>query len=131
MATTKVTATKPAAKAVAKETEVKTAVKEAAKKPVVKAAEKPATKKVAAKPAAKTTTKAAATKKAAAKAEVTVEFSGKSYTTDQLVKIAQDVWVYDLGHKAADMKTVDLYVKPEENVAYYVVNGEITGSFAL
>lgn len=117
MATTKVTATKPAAKAVAKETEVKTAVKEAAKKPVVKAAEKPATKKVAAKPAAK--------------AEVTVEFSGKAYTTDQLVKIAQDVWVYDLGHKAADMKTVDLYVKPEENVAYYVVNGEITGSFAL
>ena len=31
-----------------------------------------------------------------------------------------------LGNKASDIKSLDIYVKPEEGVAYYVVNG--TGS---
>ena len=29
------------------------------------------------------------------------------------------------------VKTVNVYVKPEENKAYYVVNGEITGDIDL
>ena len=79
----------------------------------------------------KETKKAPAKKAAAKKEEVTVEFAGKAYTTEQLVQIAKDVWKYDLGRKATEFKTVEIYVKPEENQAYYVVNGEVTGSFAL
>ena len=60
-----------------------------------------------------------------------LQFDGKSYTNDDLIKIAKDVWKYDLGNKPADFKTVDLYVKPEESRAYYVINGEITGSFGI
>jgi len=26
---------------------------------------------------------------------------------------------------------VELYVKPEESVVYYVINGDITGNFAI
>ena len=31
---------------------------------------------------------------------------------------------YEEAHKGAEIKTIEVYVKPEENVAYYVVNGE-------
>lgn len=79
--------------------------------------------------------KAAAEKKTASKEAikqtVSVQFSGKSYSTEDLVKIAKDVWVYDLDGKEKDFKSVDLYVKPEENSVYYVINKEVTGSFAI
>lgn len=45
--------------------------------------------------------------------------------------MAKDVWQYDLGKKAADLKSVDLYVKPEENKVYYVMNGDVTGDFDI
>ena len=77
--------------------------------------------------------KKAAAPKAAAKKAATlyVQFADKSYSMDELVKIAEDVWVYDLGKKAADMKSVEIYVKPEESRAYFVVNGEENGSFLI
>ena len=95
----------------------------------VKETKKATTKKATATKA--TAEKAPAKKAAAKKAEVTVEFAGKAYSTEQLVQIAKDVWKYDLGRKATEFKTVKIYVKPEENQAYYVVNGEVTGSFSL
>ena len=108
-----------------KETKKATAKKATATKAVAeKAVEVKETKKA---PAKKATTAKAAVKKE----EVTVEFAGKAYTTEQLVQIAKDVWKYDLGRKATEFKTVKIYVKPEENQAYYVVNDEVTGSFSL
>lgn len=102
-------------------TEKKAAVKKTAV--AKKAAEKkaPAEKKPAARKAAQEVSRQT----------LTVQFSGKSYSTEDLVKIAKDVWVYDLGGKEKDFKSVDLYVKPEENSAYYVINGEVTGSFSI
>ena len=141
MAETKKVTVKPAAKAVAKKEEVKETKVEAAKEvkaaPAKKVAEKKETvkKEVAKKaPAKKETVKKetkAATKKAEVKADVQIQFSGKAYTVDELVKIAKDVWKYDLGKKEADFKTVELYVKPEESLTYYVINGEVSGSFAI
>lgn len=88
-----------------------------------KAAKKPAAKKAAAKkPAAKATD---------VKVSVNVQFGGKSYTTEDLVKIAKDVWKYDLKQKAADFKSVELYVKPEDGMTYYVINGKEAGSFYI
>ena len=111
-----------------KETKKATAKKATATKATAaKAVEKAEVKETKKAPAKKATTAKAAAKKA----EVTVEFAGKSYSTEQLVQIAKDVWKYDLGRKATEFKTVEIYVKPEENQAYYVVNGDVTGSFAL
>lgn len=124
-------------------TETKTAVKEAEKAPVAKAEEKVPVKAEAKKPAAKketakkeTAKKAAPAKKTAAakaelKSEISVQFGGKSYSQEDLLKIAKDVWKYDLKQKAADLTSVELYVKPEENMVYYVMNKEITGSFYI
>lgn len=150
MAAEKKTATaKPVAKVAAKVEEKKVeatpvkaeapAKKEAAKKaPAKKAApakkeavkkEAPVKKEAAKKAPAE---KKAPAKKAAAKKEaIYVQFAGKSYSNEELLKIAKDVWVYDMGQKAADMKSVEIYVKPEESMAYFVVNGTENGSFMI
>ena len=123
MADAKVAATaKPVAKAVAAAKPVEAAP---AKAEVKTAAKKAPTKKATAEK------KTAAEKKAEVKAVVNLQFSGKSYTTEDLVTIAKDVWKYDLKKKTADFKTVELYVKPEESQVYYVINEEVTGSFGI
>lgn len=118
----------PAAKAVAEK--AAPAAKAVAEKaaPVAKAATE---KAASAKKAVKTTAKKATTKKAEVKATISVQFDGKSYTTEELVKIAKDVWKYDLKRKVSDFQTVELFVKPEESIAYYVINGEVKGSFGI
>ena len=134
--TAKATVKKPVAKAAAETT--KKAAEATAKKAAAKttAAKTTETKTTAAKTtAAKTTTTrtaAAKTKKAAAvKENISIQFAGKDYTTEQLVKIAKDVWEFDLKKDPADFKEVQLYVKPEEAKAYYVINGTETGSFDI
>ena len=133
---------KTALKETAKDTAKKAVEAAAPAAKAVKEAAAPAAKAVkeAAAPAAKAVKKEAAkaktaVKKAAVKKEVettvSVQFSGKSYTTQELVAIAKDVWKYDLKQKVSDFKSVELYVKPEENQAYYVINGEHTGSFFI
>ena len=127
--TAKATVKKPVAKAAAEKTVAETT----AKKTTAKTTE---TKTTAAKTTAakKTTTRTAAakTKKAAAvKESISIQFAGKEYTTEQLVKIAKDVWKFDLAKDPADFKEVQLYVKPEEAKAYYVINGTETGSFDI
>ena len=121
----------------AEEVKVEKAVakKAVAKKAVAKKAEKPAAeKKVAAKKAEKPAVAKKAEKKVAAKkaekANVTIQFAGKSFSQDELVKIAKDVWQYDLKKDVADLKDIELYVKPEECKVYYVMNGE-SGSFDI
>ena len=123
-AASKATAKSEAAKTVAK---VESAVKSAAEKaaPVAKAAEK----KVAS--AAKAAVKKTTAKKDAGMEKITLQFGGKSYTTEELVKIAKDVWKFDLDRKESEFETVELFVKPEENTVYYVINGEIKGNFAI
>ncbi|MBO4749383.1 MAG: hypothetical protein J5546_03625 [Lachnospiraceae bacterium] len=128
-------AEKPAEK---KAAPAKKAEKPAEKKAApAKKAEKPAEKKAApAKKVEKPVEKKAPAKKAAAKkadvkANVYVQFAGKSFSQDELVKIAKDVWQYDMNMKADDFKSVEIYVKPEENTAYFVVNKEFPGSFVL
>lgn len=146
MADTKKTAiVKPAAKPVAaKAADTKTA--QATTTPAASVAKtepkKEETKKAAA--AKKTTAKKTTTKKTTAKKEpakktttaavketVHVQFADKSYTSEDLVKIAKDVWKYDLKKKVGDFKAVELYVKPEESVVYYVINGEERGQFNI
>lgn len=128
MAQAKAAVKATATKAAAKEAEVK-AVETVEK--VETETKKTTAKKAPAKKAETKTTTKKATKAEEVKAVVNFQFAGKSYTTEDLVKIAKDVWVYDLNKDLADFKTVELYVKPEESTAYYVVNEEVTGCFGI
>lgn len=126
-------------KATTKATEVKE-VKEVkaveAPKAEVKAevkveAKKETAKKAPAKKAA-TTTKKAPAKKAAAKSEtvITVQFQGNEVAISSVEDKVKAQFVAE-GHKASSIKTLSIYVKPEEHSAYYVINGDVTGRVDL
>ncbi|MDE7224799.1 MAG: hypothetical protein K2O34_13595 [Acetatifactor sp.] len=107
--------------------EVKAEKPAAEKKTTAKAAEK---KSAAKKTVASTTAKKTTVKKEV-KTEICVQFGGKSYSQEDLIKIAKDVWKYDLNQKAGELTSIELYVKPEEHMAYYVMNKDFAGSFYL
>lgn len=111
--------TKKSVAAAKAETEKKASAPKAAetKAPVKKAVEKTAAVKTV--------------KKAERKTSMYVQFSGKSYSQEELLKMAEDVWKYDLKQKVRALASIELYVKPEENIVYYVMNQEFTGSFYI
>lgn len=109
-------------KAAAKETvaaEVKTEKKAPAKTTAAKAA------------APKTGAKKTTVKKTAVKETVYVQFMGNEVSTDEIMKKVKENWTKVLKNKVGDMKSVTLYVKPEEGKAYFVINDDVTGSVEL
>ena len=108
----------PAAKA------EETTKKETAVKAAPKAEKKTADKKPAAKKAP--------AKKAAAKAEVkkenvVLQFAGKEIEIDSVIASAKAD--FKANNKGC-VRSINVYVKPEEDAAYYVVNGKTTGEFS-
>lgn len=98
-------------------------------KPEAKAEENTTVKKAAAvkKPAAKKTT----VKKTEVKTELFLQFSGKEYTEAEIFQKVKEIWTKVLKNKVGDMKNVQIYLKPEESAAYYVINGDTTGKVDL
>lgn len=113
-----------AKKATTKATEVKE-VKE------VKVEAPKAEKKAPAKKAA-TTKKATTAKKETVKKEtvITIQHQGNEITVASVEEKVKAAFVAD-GHKASTIKTLNIYVKPEEYAAYYVINDEFTGRVYL
>lgn len=119
-------------KAVAKTEEKKAETPAAAAKAVLASEKKETAKKPAEKkPAAKKPGRKTAAKKVDLKASVCIQFSGKSYSEEELIKMAKDVWKYDLKQKAGELESIELYVKPEENLVYYVMNKDFAGNFYI
>ena len=133
MATTKKTATKATEVKEVKEVKVEAPVVEAkAEVKEVKAeAKKAPAKKAPAKKAA-TTEKKAPAKKAAAKAETVITLEFGDYTAVMsTVEEKVKAQIVAEGVKASAIKSLNIYVKPFENAAYYVVNGDVTGKVDL
>lgn len=109
--------------------EVKEATESKAKE--VKAATEKKAKQV--KAAAETKVKAVkaagAAKKTEPKCKVIVEFAGQQIDTEDTLKAA--IKAYKAAHKGVEIKTVELYIKPEEHAAYYVVNGDAAPEYRI
>lgn len=102
-------------------------VAETAPKAEAAVAEKKPAKKAAAK---KTTAAKTEEKKVEKKDEVFVQFAGEEYSVDEVMDKAKAAYVAE-GHRAAAIKSVRLYIKPEERKAYYVINEKAAGSIDL
>lgn len=72
-----------------------------------------------------------AVKKAAPKKEmkisVVVEYKGKQVEEKEMIAAVKKAWTKS-GRRIGEIKTMTLYVKPEENAVYYVINGIDTGA---
>ena len=122
----------PAVKAEVKET-VKEAPKAEVKAEAVKAEAPKAEKKAEVKAAPKKRgpkPKTEKTEKKEAVQNVYVQFAGKEILTADLVAQVTEKWVA-LGHRASSIKELNLYVKPEDSAAYYVINGKESGKIEL
>lgn len=100
-----------------------------AKKPAVKkvAAKAPAKKAAAKKPAAKKTVAKAAEVKTA----ICIQYQDREWDSKALVQTVKDIMKYDMQIDPKTAKEIQLYVNTEEDRVYFVVNGELSGSFAL
>ena len=86
----------------------------------------------AAKNVAKAVTKTATkTVKKAAKKDIKVkafvEYYGKQVEEKDIIARVKKAWTKS-GKKVGDIKEMALYIKPEENAVYYVINGTETGA---
>lgn len=120
-------AAEPAKTPAAKTTTEKAAVKTEEKKTTVKVAEE---KKAPAKAAAKKTTAKKTTAKKDIKVNAIVEYYGQQMDEKTIVANVKKAWTKS-GRKVGEIKTMDLYIKPEESAVYYVINGVDTGAVAL
>ena len=118
------------------ETATVSAVKETMETaPAKKAAavKKTTVKTTAKKPAEKNQTvrKTAATKAASVNEEVYVQFWGKEVDAKDVVESIKKIWTEEMGKKESELKDLKVYIKPEDNGAHYVINGDITGFLGL
>lgn len=134
MAEEKKSTVKPAAEKIATEAKkaaeaVTAAAAEAAgnAKEAAKEAKKKTTRRTSTR---KTTTRTTRAKKPEIKESVSIQYAGKDITAASLIEKTKEIWK-DLGKKEADLKTVNVYVKTEENRAYYVINETEVGSFEI
>lgn len=125
---------KPVEKAVeAKAVEAKVETKTVEAKPAETklTAEKP----VKAEPVKKEAPKKKAGRKPAAKkeenkTEVFVEFYGQQSAIEDVKKKITDSFVAE-GHRASTIKSLKIYLKPEDHSAYYVINEKFAGRVDL
>ena len=116
---------------VAAETVTETVAEAPAEKPVKKpaakktsAAKKPTTKaKATAKPAAKTAKAATAPKET-----VKIQFGANEYDFAEIRKAVEADYKSKVKGR---IKTVEIYIKPEDKAVYYVVNGDFSDKIDL
>jgi len=108
---------------------VKTAVVETVKAATesVKETAKEAVKETA--KAKKPVVRRTAKKAAVAAEEIFIQYAGKEFTTKDVVANVKKAWTEMTGKKEEDIQDIKVYVKTEENKAYYVVNGEAEGHY--
>ena len=64
------------------------------------------------------------------KTSLFVEQQGLQVNEKDIVAKIKEIWLND-GNKIKDIKDLKLYVKPEEFMAYYVINDDISGKIEL
>ena len=62
----------------------------------------------------------------AVETEVIIQYRNMEKSINDAASVAKAEFIKQ-GNKDADIKSVKVYVKPEEEAIYYVVNGDVTG----
>ena len=79
--------------------------------------------KTAAKKAPKkTTVKKATAKKAETK--IYVQYMGQEFDQQEIVERIITKYMQESGRARSSIKSLDVYIKPEDQTAYYVLNGQ-------
>ena len=130
MAAKKDAAKEAEVKAVAEAAEVKgTAPKKTTVKKTTASKKETAVEKEAATRTEAAPKKTTAKQAAAPEAKVVVEYAGRKVVAKEVLAAA--IENFKTAHGETEIKTIEIYVKPEENAAYYVVNGEGSSDYKV
>ena len=66
-----------------------------------------------------------------AKTSFYLQYMGKEISTEEITKKEHEVWTKEYGKSVEEIKTLNVYLKPEEAAAYYVINEETTGKVTI
>ena len=107
-----------------------------AKKNAAAAVNKEAAKKevkttVAEETAEKVTAVEKVAEKAAVKEEFVLEFAGKQITQEEIKKKVKENWTKVQKNKIKDIKTIKVFLQPENSCAYYTINDEGNDSYKI
>ena len=64
------------------------------------------------------------------KPEVYIQFQGQEAVVEEVIEKAKKQFVEE-GHRMSTIKTIQVYLKPEEYAAYYVINQKHAGRVDL
>ena len=78
--------------------------------------------------AKKTTARKAAKKPVEKITEVYFEYNGEQILSEELVGRIQEAYKNE-GHRISSIKTLRVYINPDERKAYYVINDKAEGKF--
>ncbi len=70
-------------------------------------------------------------RKAAVKEEFVLEFAGKQITQDEIRKKVKENWTKVQKNKIKDIKTIKVFLQPENSCAYYTINDEGNDSYKI
>ena len=115
--------------AVEKVAEKAAEVKEAVKEKVAEVKE--TTKAAKAETAEKAEPKKTPGRKAAVKEEFVLEFAGKQITQEEIKKKVKENWTKVQKNKIKDIKTIKVFLQPENSGAYYTINDEGNDSYKI
>ena len=115
--------------AVEKVAEKAAEVKEAVKEKVAEVKE--TTKAAKAETAEKAEPKKTPGRKAAVKEEFVLEFAGKQITQEEIKKKVKENWTKVQKNKINDIKTIKVFLQPENSCAYYTINDEGNDSYKI
>ena len=62
--------------------------------------------------------------------EIYIQFQNREDVVADVIERAKEAYVAD-GHRVSSIKTLQVYLKPEESAAYYVINMKYAGKVAL
>ena len=83
------------------------------------------------KPAKKAVKKPAAKKSVEKKTNLVIQYYGKEVSQEEIIDKVNAAYSAETGKKATSIKVLNIYVKPEENAAYYVVDNKAAGRVDL
>ena len=65
------------------------------------------------------------------KSEIYIQYADQEVQIQDVLDKIKEQWTKDMGNEEDDLQELKVYIKPEDNAAYYVINGDVTGSFGL
>ncbi|RDU25171.1 DUF6465 family protein [Anaerosacchariphilus polymeriproducens] len=64
------------------------------------------------------------------KTQIFIEHNQNRLGSKEICDKVKTLWV-ETGNKIKEINSLNIYIKPEDNMIYYVINENFTGSFPL